>query len=111
MLRRAVAMLLLVGVFASSVEVLWTEGFEGLQSDRSELIDGATDVIAGSDVDDREDECSCLCACACAGVLSVVLPSLVAFQPVFLDASSPTPHQEGTPVSSFVELHLRPPLA
>lgn len=104
-------MLLLVGVFASSVEVLWAEGFEGLQSDQSELADGAADVIVGNDADDGEDGCSCLCACACAGALSVVVPSLVTFQPVFLDASSPTPPQEGTPVSSFIELHLRPPLA
>ncbi|MHB1168897.1 MAG: hypothetical protein ACYC28_06400 [Longimicrobiales bacterium] len=110
MLRRTIALLMLVVVFASSVEVLWAEGFEGLQSDQSELMDSATDV-AGTDANDGEDECSCLCACSCAGVLSVVVPPLIAFQPVFLDASSPTPPREGTPVSSFVELHLRPPLA
>lgn len=111
MLRRTVAMLLLLGVFTSSVEVLWAEGFEALQSEQTELLDGATDVILASDADDGADECSCLCACACAGVLSVVVPSLVAFQPVFLEASSAPPSQEGTPISSSVELHVRPPLA
>lgn len=111
MLRRMVAMLLLVGVFASSVEVVWAEGFEALQSDESELVDGAIDVIAGYDADDGDDECSCLCACACAGVLPVVVPSLVAFQFAFLAPSLPTLLQERTPISSFIELHLRPPLA
>lgn len=107
MLRRTVAMLLFLAVFVSSAEIVWAEGLKGFHSDQPVLFQSGADGIASHDAGDAdgEDECPCLCESACAGVLSVVVPSLVAVEPAYLDPSLPTLLQENTPVSSFIELH------
>lgn len=74
-LRRAVALLLLVAVFASSVRVLFglESSIGGAEAHVGVAMTGA-DSLFGSP-EEADDDCFCLCACGCSGAQLVVGPA------------------------------------
>lgn len=114
--RRVVALLLLLSVSLTSLEVLWADAAGS--STQSDLVstgvpnggDSPT-LLSAADADTAGDDCLCLCACACAGAQSGALSAVIGFR---FDLGGPLPAwigtERGLPAPSS-EPHLRPPLA
>lgn len=108
-LHRVVALLLVVSVTASSVEVVF--GGDVFEATSISLV--APQVI-GSDAsqDGAEEDCACLCACLCSGAQLVVEPPALAGDPLIRGpTTAPPTTRRGSATLPFPPPPERPPLA
>lgn len=106
-LRRVVAFLLFLSVWASSVEVLIGDEAPLADAAAAQVIgDAATSPEAPGDADD----CECLCACLCAGAQLVVVPTALPGPACLLVAEAPTEDVRGSATLTSPRPPHRPPL-
>ena len=112
--RRSIALLLLLGVSLSSVEILWAEGADPVTpTTAAEVLSmsGGGPVLADSGRELPPDNCPCLCACACTGAQIATIPDATVLSAGFVSALPAFGAAERIPRSRPADPRLRPPLA
>lgn len=112
--RRLIALLAVLCLGLSSVEVLFADAHTGRErispiSSASIVLDAPANFDASAPAGEHDADCACLCACANAQ--SVVLPDLPTVPVTDTGSPNHAPRVERAPPAVTPEPHLRPPVA